>query len=335
MKFRPRGVVLVVAIVLVVVLALAFAWGNRGSDKIATAVLAPLVLALGYYLSRWFLPGSEKWVTACVAALVALVGVLAFTPPFDFKRVMRASFIMRLDTREPIFLLGLMAHQVPVTVTAQGAPKGIWKAEKDNGIRLYHHFLQRAILEALLRPELAWGTEVERYSNWGLTFQMKPGATIPGSYLTREFGANRFIAAPFLTYAGDGPALTVPAGTTLSGKVPDEKASGNETGRIRLENRFYTLTIETRFLSSTNGLYGRYAYLTAGKDHDPRLAAIDYMVRVTGTGSRLFAHHPEMPRYTAWMQTIADGLARTFDNEEGWKVFMDHETVRHILGVPR
>ncbi len=273
--------------------ALWLAWQNRGSEKAVTAILAPLVLVAGYYLSRWFVPGSETFVTAGLVALVALVGVIAFTPPASFKRVMGATFLMAAVDRRPVFLPQILPgfpFQRSLTLAMQKAPDNIWSADNDGGAHVYHHLLQRAILEMLLTPKFWWGTESERYVTSTAQIEMwKPrknaGVAISAAQITREFAANQFIAAPLMLQPPPGPALVAPKGTILSGKVPDERVAGNETGVVRLRSRFFELTIETRFSDSGRGVQGRYALMIAGKDRDPRFDYVNYMIRVARSGS--------------------------------------------------
>jgi hypothetical protein len=217
------------------------------------------------------------------------------------------------------------------TQDTRNASPNVWAAGNDGGVRVYHHLLQRAILEALLMPEVGWGTKVELFAHFGSTFEMKKGETISGDQITHEFARNIFIVTPFLALHAEGAALTVPPGTRISGTVPDDKVAANRTGQIRLSSRFFDLTIETRMLMRRAVLGGRYALLTGRSWEDPRYGDASYAIRVTATASRVYAHHPEMPKYLAWMQTITDYLARAFDEEERWKVIMENHTLRHTL----
>jgi hypothetical protein len=328
-----RRVLVRTLLTVLTVAALALAWENRESEKVWTAVVAPAVLLIGYFLSRSFLPGAERWVTAWLGALVAIVGVIFFTTPFHHTRVMTAVFLMRTADGQPVFLpRALMPSQLPVLMAMQNAPPKIWTAAHDRSGRIYHHLLQRAILEALLMSEMMWGAEGDRFASLAGRFQVRKGATIPFERIVQEFAGNLFIAAPFRHTPKGG--LTVPPSTTISGKVPDESGM---LGHIRLRSHLYglpfsELTIETMFSYWRLGLHGRYALITTGQDEGPRIfASVNYTVRVTASGSRFFPHHPEMPKYTAWMQAVADGLARIFDDEERWRGLMENQTVRHVI----
>src|SRR5438105_964046 len=177
MNLRRRAVLAPLAVL--TIFALALAWENRASEKVWTAVLAPVVLAAGYVLSRWFLPGAESWVTAWLGALVAFAGILAFTPPLQYTRVMMAMFLMRTADRQPVsWPRALMPPQLPVMIAMHNAPPHIWTADNDRGVRVYHHLLQRAILEALRTADVVWGAEGESFANWGGRFQIAKGTTI-------------------------------------------------------------------------------------------------------------------------------------------------------------
>jgi hypothetical protein len=331
-----RFLVPIILAVPAVFMVLLLVWQNRGSQQVLTAAMAPLTLACGYYLSRWFLPRYEKWVIAGLAALVAVIGVLAFAPAVHYKRVLNATFVMQRGDNRPV-PLAQVRPSVPVTVVLADAPREVWSTDKSGGgIRVYHHLLQRAILEALRLPALAWDASVEHYrtsTGPGYTFPINNGTPLPLEQIKREFAKNRFIGAPFDKFAHRPGAA--PPDTVITGTVPDEDG-GHHVGLIRLQNPFYELKIETRYLEGSLILRGRYALLTGGQDEDPRYASVDYMVRVTGTGASRFRYHPEMQKYISWIETVIDGLARYFDEEERFRPFIQDQTFRHIVkGGPR
>jgi hypothetical protein len=330
---RRGRTALVVAVVVVIAIAIPYIWWiweNRGSDKFLAAAVTVIAVPIAYSLAdrlphEWM----RKALTPFVLAVGATVVAFFFTEPAESNRVLQARFLMNGLDMTPVEMTGILPNPLEASVLIPALARDKWSADGDGGMTVYHHLLQRAILQTLVQnPE--WATERYRTnSGFGASyerFQIRSGeqtAEIPVDEIKAIFSQNRFIAAPF-----PGNALHVPAGMKLAGSV----ASADRAGIIALANRYFELNIETRTRSSERFLLGPYARLsTGGATQDPRYWSVTYEVLVKGKARSPRRHNPEIPKLIDWTQRITDRLAGTFDEQERWKVAMQQLTLRHFF----
>ena len=321
-------------LVILLLLAMAFVWvvvQNRASEKLLAAAAGVFLLPALYWFAERFLPvWVQKSITPMVAAFGALIAVFLFTAPFQSRRAIGTAFLIDATDIGPVRfsgpLEGVMPIQLDTSVLIPTLPREKWKADNDGGLLVYHHLLQRGILQNLV-SRADWATEVDRVGSpqGGIYERFQVRMTEPQistNTINSAFAANRFISAPFHRQHG----LFVPPATTLTAVVPGPGL----VGVIQLENPLIKLRIETHMVSASTVLYGRYARLTTGTNTNPCCGLVQYTIIVTGQGSWLRRHHPDMPKYAQWVQRITDRITESFDEEERWKVAIQQLTLRHL-----
>src|SRR2546425_2027422 len=271
-----------IAIVAMVALALVLLYENSTSKDMWTAVQTLLVVIAGTYLARGVRPTLSGLMVPTLTALAAVTTILIFTPTVDKAHSVGTMFLMDTSTRKPVFIR-LMPFQAEVEGIADAVPGHAWKVDNDGGILVYHHLLQRAILQYLVRQQSRRaGHTTTSTCGWPPEIWQEKGAstaTIDGDEIKRIFAANRFITAGFFPH----PELVVRKGTRLLGVVPTSEP-GHEAGVIELKNPWFDLKIETGFRANIRGIQGNYALLLTGGSArtDPCYSAVAYDISVSG-----------------------------------------------------
>jgi len=208
---------------------------------------------------------------------------------------------------------------------------------KEGPIFIYHHLLQRAILQYLVRQQSRRAGKMTTFlCGWDPEIWQDKGASttiIGADEIKRTFASNRFISAQFVPAA----ELVVPKGTTLIGVVPGIESDRSQ-GVIEFKNRYFELRIQTSFSSSLRGVQGDYARLTTGgrAKKDDSYSLLWYGIEVSGKSrplNRLFPYHPNTTTYIDWTQQIAKNLACIFEEKERWKFMVDQLNFRHLVGA--
>lgn len=190
---------------------------------------------------------------------------------------------------------------------------------------LYHHLLQRAIVEWLEEKyPKTWEADVFPMTlgeTSGYMFQSKqvPSRVFSTDELTKKMADNRFsdITGPFGAIEGFG--LAVPKGTELKVSTPHRDQAIGEVSELQLHNSFCTISVETRQSMSMSGA-GSYKMIL-GLDQDQAQDSIktdQYIVIISATFNRFLTGHPEMPKYRKWASDIACGLEDQFDEKLIW-----------------
>src|SRR5262249_26467848 len=213
-------------------------------------------------------------------------------------------------------------------------PDDGWKA-KEGPALIYHHLLQRAILQYLVSQQSRRaGRMTTSVCGWDPEIWQDRGAStaiIGANEIEGTFAANRFISAQFFPSA----QIVVPKGTKLVGVVPGVEPDRAQ-GVIQLTSPYFDLKIETSFSSSIRGVQGNYARLTT-EGHarvDERYSLVEYGIGVSGRSrplNRLFPYHPNATTYIDWTQPIAKNLTCIFEEKERWKFMVDQLNFRHLL----
>ena len=194
-------------------------------------------------------------------------------------------------------------------------------ADDTSGATLYHHLLQKAIIDILAQHHRhAWETDISRF-DIGTVEEMSgpsPNASAPGMKLSFEeikqlLKNNRFQDSRFMQ-----PELTLPRRTKVRIKAPEINSTAGEEGEIVFENDFVHLSIKTRFSSSMRSL-GPYRLIfgyTSDKDNEFQRA--EYLITINAEFNRLRSGHPEMSKYKHWVEQVASELQTALDEQVIW-----------------
>jgi len=296
-----RSVLILTTLVIATLCAFYVVWMNRASEKIITAVIPISIAALVGVFMTVFVFGGERAetiefpTTLIYRALDNLPVIMPFRPP-----------------GQTLFLVPELQQSSPEMLK-----------DDANGMILYHHFLQRSIIESLaLRYGHSWETKILRFETstggrqtWGPSENSAgPEKTIPWSEIEQDLGDNRFAHVHTLFNNG----LVVPPDTTLEIQAPWTDPRVGQTSSIALDNPFLRITIQTR-VSDWGVLFGGYR-LMLGESNDPStdLRQASFVITIKKEFKHLRTGHPDMPRYKAWAQQIAEELQADYDEQRIW-----------------
>lgn len=294
-------------------------------------IISGLLTASAFYLV-WMNRASEKLLSAVIpVAVAALAGI--FVAVFVFggepatTTVFPSSFQFRLPSKMPLNLpLVLMNRRFS---QAQFAPGQLYKVHPEffndpadaDGQSLYHHLLQRAIIDWIgMTYGGTWQVEMLQFDlpvGREERFQLTQGASEKSEILSTKqieklLKGNRFADI----HAGIPPQIALPPGTKL--KITPPQAGFFNAGEILLENTFCTISIKTQASSWFRGI-GSYKRLTGITDEESdKLATANYIVRINVRYDRLRSNHPQMALYKTWASELSEGLRRQFDEQVIW-----------------
>jgi hypothetical protein len=280
---------------------------NRASEKILSSVIPVAIAGLAGIIIAVFVFGGEPATTA----------------------VFPSSFQYRLPSKMPLDLpLVLMNRRFS---QPQFAPAQLFKVHPEffsdpadvNGESLYHHLLQKAIIDWIgMLYRGSWQVEVLQFdlpAGRELRFQPTEGASEKSEILSTEqlekiLQRNRFADI----HTGIPPQIALPPGTKLKISPPQTTAGSFETGEIILENKFCSISIRTQASSWFAGIgsYKRLAGIT--DEENEKLATANYIVRINVTFDRLRSNHPQMALYKTWASGLSEGLREQFDERVVW-----------------
>ncbi len=296
-----RSVLILTTLVIATLCAFYVVWMNRASEKIITAVIPISIAALVGVFMAVFVFGGER----------------AETIEFPTTLIYRTSD--NLPVGMPFRPLSQTLFLVPQL--KQSSPDML--KDDANGMILYHHFLQRSIIETLaLRYGHSWETKIVRFETsagnrmtWGPSGDVGGSQkVIPWSEIEQDLHDNRF--AHVRTLFNNG--LVVPPDTTLAIQAPHTDAKIGEASSITLDNPFLRITIQTS-LSDWGVLFGGYR-LMLGESNDTNtdLRQASFVITIKKEFKHLRTGHPDMPRYKAWAQQIAEELQADYDEQRIW-----------------
>jgi hypothetical protein len=294
---------LVVLIVLMLATGVAFyvVWMNRESEKIVTAVVPISVAALiGVFLSV-FLFGGE--------------------PPISVR--FPVVFLYRTPDLAP-----LVPPDRPLLVSLFEVPT--LKAEHPelmedggNGTILYHHLLQKAILNTLeFLYACTWEIDLSDF-NTGIgeqqVSQPSRDATEPSTKLTTAqidalLKDNRFAGI----HSRDGLGIALPPGSSISIVAPRTTTTGAVEGEILIKNEFVGLTIKSQYSMYMRSLGGYRTLMGYSWEQESDFATVQYIVSIQAEFDRLRSGHPKMPKYKNWVNQIISQLRAKLDEEILW-----------------
>ncbi len=303
-------------------------------------VLVALILATGaaFYVV-WMNRASEKIVTAVIPiAIAALIGVgltvfvFGGQPPLTVK--FPAVFLYQFSDKAPFAAPDrpMLNSLFEVPELQRDHPERM--ADETSGATLYHHLLQKAIIDILAQHHrFSWETDISRF-DMGMIEEMagpSPDASGPSTKLSLEelqqlLKDNRFRDSRFMQ-----PELTLPRGTNARIKAPVTSATAGEEGEIVFENDFVHLSITTRFSSwgRTLGPYRLISGYTQEKDSEFQRA--EYLITIKAEFNRLRSGHPDMSRYRKWVEQIVSELETSLDEQVIWAKTKDNYVFRKQL----
>ncbi len=281
-------------------------WMNRASEKILSTILPVAVAALTGIILAVFVFGGEPNATT----------------------VFPASFQYRLPSKMPLNLPWVLtSRRFSQTLFAPAMlykvhPEFFSEPTDDLGQSLYHHLLQRALIDWMgLTYAGTWQVEMLQFDlPVGREGRFEPiqGASEKSETLSTEeieklLEGNRFAK----TNAGIPPRIALPPGTRIKITPPQTKA-GLETGEILLKNVFCSISIKTQASSWLRGI-GAYKQLAGiTDDENNKLATGSYTVRINVRFDGLRSNHPKMAAYKTWASDLCEGLRRQFDEQVIW-----------------
>jgi hypothetical protein len=289
--------------VLMVATAVAFyvVWMNRSSEKIISAVIPISAAALLGVFMAVFVFGGEAPETV------------------EFP----TTFIFRSSDNLPVMLPFRPQNHALFLISQLGKSNPDMLKDDAQGSTLYHHFLQRAIIETLaFRYAGSWETKIVRFDT-SLGSQLtagpaedasEPKEKISGEELDQKLSGNRFAQVHTVFNWG----LVVPPSTTLEIRPPMADQRLGEVSSIIFDNPFVRLTIQTR-ASQWGVLFGGYRLMLGQpSDTNTDLRQATYVVSIKKEFKRLRTGQPDMPRYRAWAQQIAEELQTEYDEQRIW-----------------
>ncbi len=276
---------------------------NRASEKILTAVFPIVVAAIAAIFITVFVISGEPVATA----------------------VFPSSFIYQKASKMPADLPGVIADRrflpsffAPVTLH-KDHPEFFNDPADENGAILYHHFLQRAIVDwmgfyyasswriELLQFDLPFGRQERAQPLEGASQKSKILSTAEIAELLK---GNKFADI----HANVSRQIALPSDTEVNIRPPQQGSSGE----IHLKNTFCSISIKTEFYFWSAGA-GAYKALGGFTDEDnARLGTATYLVRIKSEFNRWRSGHPEMALYKAWASKLTEGLRTAFDEQAHW-----------------
>jgi hypothetical protein len=269
--------------------------------------------------------GVTASMVAAVVLLLFTVGGLGGEPPVT--RTFPVTFQYRLSNGAPLLIPGRSHPHDLALVSELIQKKPDIVKDGHEGVTLYHHFLQRTMLDWIaLRHVGSWRSEFLYFELGALRSQFStPARERPQSsrvISTREFeeilGSNLFARLRLVK-----TTLAVPHGTTVT--VTPPSSDPFKDAEIRFTNRYCTLSIVTSPSVGANGI-GQYALL-AGIPASPELNTLwsqVYVVRASAKFTSYLIGSPTMAPIKRWAVQILDGLQKEFDEQVIWRRAVDN-----------
>ena len=306
---------------LLTALAFYLVWMNRASEKILTAVIPVAVAGLAGVFIAVFVFGGEPAITA----------------------VFPSSFQYRLASKMPANLPWLLMSRR--FTPSQFAPARLYKVHPEfftdpsdkDGATLYHHLLQRAIIDWMgMLYSGTWQLEILQFelpSGHEGRFQPAEGASKKSETLSTEQVESLLKGNKFADmHAGIRPQITLPPGTKMKITPPQTRAGALETGEILLENKFCSISIKTEASSWFAGIRAYKQLAGINDEENNGVATANYIVRINDRFDRLRSSHPQMALYKSWASELSVGLRKQFDEQVIWSKTKDDFVFSQLKG---
>jgi hypothetical protein len=307
--------------VLVSVTSIAFyvVWMNRASEKIITAVLPISVAALIGIFMAVFVFGGQAATTVQFPAMLIFKAPENIPVALPFRPVQTSLFL--------------------VPLLAKTHPEVMRDTVNDGGVTLYHHLLQKSIIEALsLRYSSSWRAKIIRYdTSTGNSTQYGQADAVggPSRKITKDEMATLLTGNRFAKlHNGITEDLVLPPGTNIQIQPPHNDPKLGQVSSITLDNDFMRVTIETRS-SSWGFLFGGYRLILGQvSDTNTDLREATFEITIKHEFKRLRTGHPEMPQYKAWAGQLTEEIQREFDEQKIWAKTKEDYAFAKQLGLP-
>lgn len=296
---------------------------NRASEKILSAVIPITVAGLvGIFLSVFVFGGRPK-----------VEVVFPSSVQYAVKTKMPANQPWALSWRRYHY-----GRFLPPKLFSKH-PEYFSDPADSAGDSLYHHWLQRAIVDWLSeRYGNSWQVEstffelpTGGHGQWGPTdAEIKPGKVYSDKDIEAVLNGNKFSSV----HSDMARQLSVPPNTDFSVEPPHADPKQGQIGKIRLKNKFCEISITTQQSSFLRGM-GELASLAGlSEEESNRFGTATYRVRISISYSRFLAGHPDMAMYSEWTNGIADGIQKQFDEQIIWSNiksdYMFHKQVEKL-----
>jgi hypothetical protein len=294
-----------ILLVLFVVIAGYLAWQNRASEKIMSAVIPTAFAAFIGVVLAVFVFGYEKPVSETFPSVFHYESKtkLPWFPPWGIGQRWISD-----------------AYLAPGMLKA-GMPDVFNDARDPNGMLLYHHLLQWAIVNWMAHAYGGnWRAEIlhfdlpdSREGSYRSTRGKDDRLTVLSTKNIESLLAGNSFS---MTHPGIPPSIALPPGTNVTIKVPQQPEG--EEGEIILNNDLFTLSIVTRLsgYKTTVGTYARLAGLSDAEDQ--KLFTAVYLVKIKAEFSRWKSGNPRTAEYKAWIQQLTSEFKGEFDEQAVW-----------------
>lgn len=308
-----------------------FVWMNRASEKIINSTL-PIAVA---------------------AILAVILAGWVFADEPDFDAVFPVNYMVDLETKLPLeavdtinkfrindssvfssrrFVLG----PSPITLLKSQRPD-LLDANKNNFVRnLYHHLLQRSIIDLLIQIYRgSWKAEPLYFKMGSFAVGRYGGNPKDGEQLEQTILTEREIEAVlrgnwFAQTHVWPPRLCLPPKTHLTVAVPPGDTDAQTKGEIEISNRFCTIRISTEIVSSIRTI-GEYRIIAGLSDEEAyHLASNTYLLRAKVSYTKWLAGNPDMKALKQWAEQLVTQVKNNFDEELIWQQVKDDELRSYI-----
>ena len=307
-------------IIIAAVAAFYVVWTNRASEKIISAVIPITVAAIVGIFMAVFVFGGEAPVTT------------RFPVTFFYRTSDSIPLKMPLRRLQPfLFIVPQLNQRHPELMK-----------DDTRGETLYHHFLQRAIIEILVsRYQRDWEKEIVRFkTSTGEEMRVMPSSFEPqtksrlvsSSEIKATLDGNRFS-----DIETSPPQFILPPGTSFSVAPPMERQGQMQEGTISLANEYVRVTIQSQ-PSTWGELHGGYQVIMGkGNSMDSSIMESTFILTATTNFSRLRTGHPDMKRYRKWASQVVSEIQHDLDEQILWQETKDEYASRqlaHLGPVP-
>jgi hypothetical protein len=330
-----------------------------------------LAIAAILNLTLWWLAYqnrvSERIVTTLIASMVGAlttsVAVIVFSRPPSVSEEFVTSLPVSVDnhTLRLVSVLSLDEESHRSVHLFKRANESIAALQTTNaslflmpydefGMTLFHHVLQRAVLEGMAYTFFAsW--RMERLDTAAGEMSSPKSDPTGDSTIIRAEDFSKYLRgnqfADLQLSLGALHELVLPPRTKVATKPPSEGPASTST--IRLDNPFCRVEIEISSRGAGTGLgsFARFGqpgeWRPAVDIHGPstmysfepvsgRLGLVFYRMSVTASFSALLSGHPEMPAYKTWANELLASLREEWDDQLIMKKAIERIRDEQILG---
>ena len=296
-----------------------------------------ILLAVAAFGLGWMNRASEKIISTLIPIEIAAVtgvflAVLVFGGEPLITEVFPAAFLYDKESKLPWAGPPWPAVRQFTHVLVLFAPANLQKVHPEffndasdaEGRMLYHHLLQRAIIDWMgLRYRKSWQIEDIRFelpTGSHERFGPPAGDTVDPVKLLRPddieklLEGNKFAGIPTISQL----QIALPPGMQILISAPPASSGDLDTGEILLHDNFCELSIQTQLIAWQPGV-GAYQQLGGISDEENKhLATVTYRVNIKAEFSRWRSGHPRMAKYKAWVRQLGEGLKGQFSEEVIW-----------------